>query len=62
MDVVDEEIEFVAWLVFVIREDESHVDGGMASVGDDRQKNIVAFLWLAFAFFDFGDAPARTRW
>ena len=36
-----------------------HVDGGMASVGDDRQENIVALLWLAFAFFDFGDAPGE---
>ena len=56
MDIIDHEIEFIAGFIFVIREDELHVDGGMASVRDDRQEDIVAFLWLAFAFFDFGDA------
>ena len=35
MDIIDHEIKFIAGFIFVIREDELHVDGGMASVGDD---------------------------
>ena len=35
MDVIDHEIKFIAGFIFVIGEDESHVDTGMAAVGDD---------------------------
>jgi hypothetical protein len=56
MNIVDKGVELVRRLVVMVGENEPHVDRGVASIGDDREENIVALLRLAFAGFDEDDA------
>ena len=58
MHVAHQLVELVLRLVIVLRPDQPHVDGGVATVGDDGEKDVVALLHPSGAAFDLAD-PVR---
>ena len=55
-DPVDQGVELILRLVLMGRADKSEVDCGVAAVGDDREQDVVALLWLPLSRLDCPDA------